>query len=145
MVTNTWVTFSMVCINLVVALCWMKLQLGFTSWVHHPLHAHSQRPFSFHKPYHTTSEYPNMQCYYWLIMLVQSFFVAESYLAPYINFYGSTKDAGKGCIHKTQSGRTLPRTLRKRELHALGCPFFNCHGCQFDVDLHIFNYGNGLY
>jgi hypothetical protein len=26
----------------------------------------------------------------------------------------SCRNAGKDCIHKTQSGRTLPRTLRKR-------------------------------
>jgi hypothetical protein len=26
----------------------------------------------------------------------------------------------KGCVHKTQNGRTLPRTLRKRELRAPG-------------------------
>jgi hypothetical protein len=28
----------------------------------------------------------------------------------------------KGCVHKTQSGQTLPRTLRKRELRTPGCP-----------------------
>jgi hypothetical protein len=26
------------------------------------------------------------------------------------------------CVHKTQSGQTLPRTLRKQELRAPGCP-----------------------
>jgi hypothetical protein len=30
---------------------------------------------------------------------------------------------GKGCVYKNQSGRTLFRTLHKRELRALGCPF----------------------
>jgi hypothetical protein len=34
------------------------------------------------------------------------------------------RNAGKGCVHKIQSGRTLPRTLRKWELRAPGCPFF---------------------
>jgi hypothetical protein len=29
----------------------------------------------------------------------------------------------KGCVHKTQSGRTLLQTLRKQELRAPGCPF----------------------
>jgi hypothetical protein len=33
------------------------------------------------------------------------------------------RNAGKGYEHKTQSGRTLPRILRKHELHAPGCPF----------------------
>jgi len=28
------------------------------------------------------------------------------------------------CLQKDSSGQTLPRTLRKRELHAPGCPFF---------------------
>jgi hypothetical protein len=35
----------------------------------------------------------------------------------------SCKNVGKGCVHKTQSGRTLLRTLCKWELYALGCPF----------------------
>ena len=29
----------------------------------------------------------------------------------------SCRNAGRGCVQKTQSGRTLPWTLRKRELH----------------------------
>jgi hypothetical protein len=29
------------------------------------------------------------------------------------------RNVGKGCVHKTQSGQTLPQTLRKRELRAL--------------------------
>jgi Na+/melibiose symporter-like transporter len=33
----------------------------------------------------------------------------------------SCRNPGKGCVHKTQSGRTLPRTLRKQELRAPGC------------------------
>ena len=33
------------------------------------------------------------------------------------------RNVGKGCVQQTQSGRTLPQTLRKRELHALGLPF----------------------
>jgi hypothetical protein len=36
----------------------------------------------------------------------------------------SCRNAGKGCVHKIQSGRTFPRTLRKWELRAPGCPFF---------------------
>jgi hypothetical protein len=36
----------------------------------------------------------------------------------------SCKNAGKGYVHKTQSGRTLPYTLRKRELRAPDCPFY---------------------
>jgi hypothetical protein len=36
----------------------------------------------------------------------------------------SCRNAGKDCVHKTQSGWTFPRTLRKRELHAPGWPFF---------------------
>jgi hypothetical protein len=35
----------------------------------------------------------------------------------------SFRNVGKCCVHKTQSGRTLPRTLRKWELCAPGCPF----------------------
>jgi hypothetical protein len=35
----------------------------------------------------------------------------------------SCRNARKGCVHKTQSDRTLSQTLRKRELRALGCPF----------------------
>jgi hypothetical protein len=35
----------------------------------------------------------------------------------------SCRNAGKSCVHKIQSGRHFPRTLRKRELHAPGCPF----------------------
>jgi hypothetical protein len=35
----------------------------------------------------------------------------------------SCENAGKGCVHKTQSGRTLPRALHKRELRAPGCTF----------------------
>jgi hypothetical protein len=35
----------------------------------------------------------------------------------------SCRNVGEGCVHKTQSGRTLPRTWRKRELHTPGCPF----------------------
>jgi hypothetical protein len=31
------------------------------------------------------------------------------------------KNIPKLCIHR-QSGRTLPQTLRKQELHASGCP-----------------------
>jgi hypothetical protein len=37
----------------------------------------------------------------------------------------SCKNARKGCVHKTQSGQTLPQTLRKRELRAPGCPFLS--------------------
>jgi hypothetical protein len=36
----------------------------------------------------------------------------------------SYRNVGKCCVHKTQSDRTLPRTLRKRELHVPGCPFY---------------------
>jgi hypothetical protein len=35
----------------------------------------------------------------------------------------SCRNVGKGCVHKTQSGQTLSRTLRKQELRAPGCPF----------------------
>jgi hypothetical protein len=35
----------------------------------------------------------------------------------------SCRNAGKCCVHKTQSGRTLLWTLCKRELRASGCPF----------------------
>jgi hypothetical protein len=35
----------------------------------------------------------------------------------------SCRNAGKSCVHKTESGRTFSRTLRKREQHAPGCPF----------------------
>jgi hypothetical protein len=38
----------------------------------------------------------------------------------------SCKNAGKGYVHKTQSGQTLPWTLRKQELRALGCSFYSC-------------------
>jgi hypothetical protein len=34
----------------------------------------------------------------------------------------SCRNAGKGYIHKTQSGRIIPWTLPKRELCAPGCP-----------------------
>jgi hypothetical protein len=36
----------------------------------------------------------------------------------------SCGNEGKDCVHKTQSGLTLPRTLHKRELRASACPFF---------------------
>jgi hypothetical protein len=36
----------------------------------------------------------------------------------------SCRNAGKGCVHKTQSGRTLHWTLRKRELRAPGSPLY---------------------
>jgi hypothetical protein len=39
----------------------------------------------------------------------------------------SCRNVGKDCVHKTQSGRTLPRTLRKQELRASGCPFNYAH------------------
>jgi hypothetical protein len=39
----------------------------------------------------------------------------------------SCRNAGKDCVHKTQSGRILPRTLRKQELRAPGCPFNYAH------------------
>jgi hypothetical protein len=45
------------------------------------------------------------------------------FLADQTNAIASCRNAGKGCVDKTQSGQTLPRTLRKWELHALGCPF----------------------
>jgi hypothetical protein len=32
------------------------------------------------------------------------------------------RNAGKDCVHKTQSGQTLPWTLCKQELFAPGCP-----------------------
>jgi hypothetical protein len=38
----------------------------------------------------------------------------------------SCRNAGKGCVHKTQSSQTLPQTLHMRELCALGCPFLLC-------------------
>jgi hypothetical protein len=38
----------------------------------------------------------------------------------------------EGCVHKTQSGRTLPRTLLKRELDAPGCPSDVC-GLEFGL------------
>jgi hypothetical protein len=31
------------------------------------------------------------------------------------------RNGGKYCIHKPESGRTLPQTLHKRELRAPGC------------------------
>ena len=46
----------------------------------------------------------------------------------------SCRNAGKGCVHKTQSGRTLPRTLCKRELHAPGCPFL-CISSMFHFEM----------
>jgi hypothetical protein len=36
----------------------------------------------------------------------------------------SCRNAGKGCIHKTQSGRTLPWIMCNRELRAPGYPIF---------------------
>jgi hypothetical protein len=40
----------------------------------------------------------------------------------------SCRNAEKGYVHKTQSDRTLPRTLHKRELRTPGCLFlwFSC-------------------
>jgi hypothetical protein len=38
-------------------------------------------------------------------------------------------NAGKGCVHKTESGQILPRTLRKQELRASGCPWYAWKGC----------------
>jgi hypothetical protein len=46
----------------------------------------------------------------------------------------SCRNAGEDCVHKTQSGRTLPRTLRKWELHVPGCPFL-------DLDIETMMYG----
>jgi hypothetical protein len=43
------------------------------------------------------------------------------------------RNAGKDCVHKTQLGRTLPRTLCKRELRTPGC-----HVCSnFDIFMPI--------
>jgi hypothetical protein len=39
----------------------------------------------------------------------------------------SCRNAGKDCIHKTQSGWTLPRTRRKRELRAPCYPLSGNH------------------
>jgi hypothetical protein len=48
------------------------------------------------------------------------------------------RNAGKGYVHKTQSGRNLPRTLRKQELRTPGYPFtqdFFCLCTRHDVRL----------
>jgi hypothetical protein len=43
----------------------------------------------------------------------------------------SCRNAVKSCVHNTQSGRTLPQTLRKQELCAPGYPicvqYMGCH------------------
>jgi hypothetical protein len=45
------------------------------------------------------------------------------FLAYQTNAIASCRNAEKGRVHKTQSGRTLLQTLHKRELHAPGYPF----------------------
>jgi hypothetical protein len=40
----------------------------------------------------------------------------------------SCRNAGKGYVHKTQCGETLPQTLRKWELCAPGCTFYKYLG-----------------
>jgi hypothetical protein len=54
--------------------------------------------------------------------MILNFFV---YAFIYLHFFfctASCRNAEKGCVHKTQSDRTFPRTGHKRELHAPGCP-----------------------
>jgi hypothetical protein len=60
----------------------------------------------------------------------------------------SCKNVGKGCVHMIQSGRTLPQTLRKRELRASACSFLYTlstimgfiftlqHGISLDLPFH---------
>jgi hypothetical protein len=43
----------------------------------------------------------------------------------------SSRYVGKSCVQKAQSGWTLPRTLRKRELRAPGCPKCSVLGTEF--------------
>jgi hypothetical protein len=43
----------------------------------------------------------------------------------------SSRYVGKNCVQKAQSGWTLPRTLRKRELRAPGCPKCSVLGTEF--------------
>jgi hypothetical protein len=44
-----------------------------------------------------------------------------------------SRNAGKDCVHKTQSGQTLPRTLRKQELRPPGYPFFIALSNEHDI------------
>jgi hypothetical protein len=41
----------------------------------------------------------------------------------------SCRNAGKGCVHKAQSGWTLPQTLQA----GTGCSFFTFIGCLFKI------------
>jgi hypothetical protein len=50
----------------------------------------------------------------------------------------SYRNAGKCCVHKTQSDRTLLRSLRKRELCAPGCPFFSVALFSWDYPVKYF-------
>jgi hypothetical protein len=45
-------------------------------------------------------------------------------LWPWVQALETTSciNVGKGCVRKTQSGRTLPQTLRKQELCTPDCP-----------------------
>jgi hypothetical protein len=54
----------------------------------------------------------------WIFTIYSHKLLSGSILCTYL------ENAGKCCVHKTQSGRTLPRTLCKRDLHAR-CPFKN--------------------
>jgi hypothetical protein len=49
----------------------------------------------------------------------------------------SCRNAGKCCIHKTQSGQTLPQTLCKQELRASGCLFISMLTYVFDLAANV--------
>jgi hypothetical protein len=69
----------------------------------------------------TTDGYPCVQyifCYYRssLVQCKPIILVSEIYFYHHSQVLETTscRNVGKGCVHKTQSGRTLPRTLHKR-------------------------------
>jgi hypothetical protein len=52
----------------------------------------------------------------------------------------SRRNAGKCYVHKSQSDRTLPQTLRKQELRAPGCPYSNPWISNTAYIKHLFNF-----
>jgi hypothetical protein len=54
----------------------------------------------------------------------------------------SCRNPGKCCVHKTQSGQTLPKTLRKQELRAPGCSLQCSFSCIVAFQSSVLYYHN---
>jgi hypothetical protein len=70
---------------------------------------------------------PGVSYIYLLLHLIANFFIQIAFTSKFdivsslqVLETVSYRNVGKGCVHKTQSGQILPRTLRKQELYALG-------------------------